>query len=232
MAKDIYNNSEYMDKNPSWHVEHSAWKADQVKKIINQNNLTLNKVIEVGCGAGEILVNLSKDYPNRKFIGYEISKEIFAIAKNKESENVEFRYGNINDESNYSDLLLCIDVFEHVENYISFLKELKRHSKYHIFHIPLDINILGLFRNRLIKEREAVGHLHYFTVETAIATLKDSGYQVISWNFTDSFSKGGIERPKNLKSKIFRMIQYILFTISPKFLSRTLGGLSIMVLTK
>tara|TARA_Y200000002_G_scaffold316418_1_gene274730 strand:+ start:384 stop:1082 length:699 start_codon:yes stop_codon:yes gene_type:complete len=232
MAEDIYNNSEYMDKNPSWHVEHSAWKADQVKKIINQNDLTLNKIIEVGCGAGEILVNLSKDYPNRKFIGYEISKEIFAIAKNKESENVEFIYGNITDESNYSDLILCIDVFEHVENYLSFLKELKHHSKYHIFHIPLDINVLGLFRNRLIKERISVGHLHYFTFETAIATLEDCGYQIVDWNFTDSFYKGGLEHPSNIKSKILRYFQGLIYSISPKLLSKTLGGLSLIVLTK
>ena len=40
---------------------------------------------------------------------------------------------------NYYDLILCIDVFEHVEDYIGFLKTLKNKSKYHIFNIPLDM---------------------------------------------------------------------------------------------
>ena len=231
MADDIYNNYEYMQKNPTWHSEHSNWKAKQIEKILEQNNTSGDNVFEVGCGAGEILLSLSKTYPNKKFTGYEVSKNIFEVAKDKENECVKFKHVDITKTPDYSDILLCIDVFEHVENYINFLKELKSHSKKHVFHIPLDINVLGMFRNRLIKERKAVGHLHYFTIETALATLEDCGYQIIDWNFTDSFSKGGIERPIDLKSKILRMIQSILFIISPKFLSKTLGGLSLIVLT-
>ncbi len=231
MADDIYNNFEYMQKNPTWHSEHSNWKAKQIEKILEQNNTSGDNVFEVGCGAGEILLSLSKTYPNKKFTGYEVSKNIFEVAKHKENECVKFKHVDISKTSDYSDILLCIDVFEHVENYINFLKELKSHSKKHVFHIPLDINVLGIFRNKLIKERKAVGHLHYFTIETALATLEDCGYQIIDWNFTDSFSKGGIERPIDLKSKILRMIQSILFIISPKFLSKTLGGLSLIVLT-
>ena len=84
----------------------------------------------------------------------------------------------------------------------------------------------------MIKERKAVGHLHYFTKETALSTLEDLGYQIIDWNYTDSFHKGGIVVNENLKSKLFYSVQFIINLISPRLLSRTLGGLSLLVLTK
>ena len=229
--KNIYNNLEYKSKNPTWHSEHSFWKANNIKKLLKKNNIEISKVCEVGCGAGEILVSLSKYFKKTYFFGYEISKDIFKTAKKKENSRLKFKLGNIPKAKKY-DLLLCIDVFEHVEDYMGFLREIKNRGKYHIFHIPLDINAFGLFRNRLIKERKAVGHLHYFTKETALSTLEDLGYQIIDWNYTDSFHKGGIVVNENLKSKLFYSAQFIINLISPRLLSRTLGGLSLLVLTK
>lgn len=69
-----------------------------------------------------------------------------------------------------------MDVFEHVDDYLGFLKLCKNKTKNTIFHIPLDISAQGILRNKLIAARKSVSHLHYFMKETAIATLIDSGY--------------------------------------------------------
>jgi len=50
------------------------------------------------------------------------------------------------EEDTYFDSLLCIDVFEHVEDYIGFVKTLKSKATYKIFHIPLDISVLSVIR--------------------------------------------------------------------------------------
>ena len=55
----IYNDGEYKAKNSDWHVADSPWKANQISKIINKNKIVASEICEVGCGAGEILRQLS-----------------------------------------------------------------------------------------------------------------------------------------------------------------------------
>jgi ubiquinone/menaquinone biosynthesis C-methylase UbiE len=54
----IYTNGDYIKKNPTWHVENSAWKAEQILTMLSKHNLTPQTICEVGCGAGEILAQL------------------------------------------------------------------------------------------------------------------------------------------------------------------------------
>ena len=92
-----------------------------------------------------------------------------------------------------------MDVFEHVDDYLGFLKLCKNKAKHTIFHIPLDLSASAILRNRLMAVRKSVGHLHYFMKETALATLVDAGYEII-----DSFyTTGSLELPmKDFKIKI------------------------------
>lgn len=53
----IYDDGTYLTNNPTWHEEDSAWKSQQIMKIIDKNTLSFNTICEVGCGAGEILLN-------------------------------------------------------------------------------------------------------------------------------------------------------------------------------
>ncbi len=79
---DIYEDGTYLDHNPSWHEEDSLWKAGQIQEIIKRNELTPAKTGEVGCGAGEILNQLSFEYGEGvEFYGYEISPQAFALCK-------------------------------------------------------------------------------------------------------------------------------------------------------
>ena len=63
MKTTIYTSGEYAAKNPTYHVEDSAWKAHQILKIIQRNNLQPLSICEVGCGAGEILRQLQSNLP-------------------------------------------------------------------------------------------------------------------------------------------------------------------------
>jgi hypothetical protein len=56
---DIYRDGTYLETFPTWHGEDSVWKAQQIKKILEKNALTPATICEVGCGAGEILKQLS-----------------------------------------------------------------------------------------------------------------------------------------------------------------------------
>jgi hypothetical protein len=58
MSEEMYTQGEYLKKHPTWHVEDSPWKAEQIIKIMERNRLKPNSICEVGCGAGEILNQL------------------------------------------------------------------------------------------------------------------------------------------------------------------------------
>jgi predicted RNA methylase len=227
--KNIYESGEYLEKNSTWHVEDSLWKAHQIHSILSKNKIESKTICEVGCGAGEILKQLSCKLLSVDFCGYELSPQAYELCKTRETKKVQYKNINIFDDNIFFDTLLCIDVFEHVENYIGFIKALKKKADYKIFHIPLDISVLSVLRDAQITARHNVGHLHYFTQATALATLTDAGYKIIDSAFTTSFK----DLPsKSVKSKIAKIPRKILYAISPKLMVKLLGGCSLIVLAK
>ena len=226
-----YGDGDYLSKNKDWHVEDSPWKASQINKIIHRNNLKVQTICEVGCGAGEILnqLSLKDDYKNIEFFGYEISDDAFELCSKRETDNIHFFKEDLLEVQKKYDAILCIDVFEHVENYMGFVRSLREKGDYKIFHIPLDLSVLSLIRGSLIHHRKTVGHLHHFTPDTAVATLMDCGYEIIDSMYTTHFAD---QPTKTWKAKMLKLPRKILYKISPKLMSTLIGGSSLMILAK
>jgi SAM-dependent methyltransferase len=226
----IYSNAEYLANNPTWHVEDSPWKAQKVYDILLRNNLRPSRIAEVGCGAGEILVQLKARLPESSFVGYEMSGQAFELARSRESEGVHFINANMLEEDVHYDTLLCIDVFEHVDDYIGFIKSLRGFADYKIFHIPLDLSVQTVARiEPLLDARRRVGHLHYFTKETALETIRYCGYEVIDTKLTAR----AIDLPyRGLRTNLMRLPRLLVSKIAPDLAARVLGGWSLMVLAR
>jgi len=226
----IYQDGTYLDNNATWHIEDSPWKAKQILKIID--DLELTSICEVGCGAGEILAQLYQQMPQIiQFHGYEISQQAFELCLQRKNKRIHFHLKDFfEDESTFFDLVLAIDVFEHIEDYMGFLRKLKDKGKYKIFHIPLDISVQAVLRSSpILKARESVGHIHYFTKETALATLRDSGYEIMAYFYTH----GALELPnQDLKTSLFNLPRKLMFLLNKDWAVRILGGFSLMVLAK
>ncbi|MBT3304635.1 methyltransferase domain-containing protein [Candidatus Woesearchaeota archaeon] len=232
MIKELYPSEAYLKNNPSWHSKDSYWKAKQIIKIIKKNNQTYDSICEVGCGAGEILIQLQKSMHKKcDFRGYEISPAAYKICKEKENEKINFKFKDILLEENVTfELMLIIDVIEHLEDYANFLEKTKTKSKHKIFHIPLEMNALSILRKQaLLTKRKKVGHIHFFTKELAIQTLKDCGYEILDYFYT----AGGVElKSKSIRNNLLRLPRKILFAINKDFCVRLLGGYSLLVLAK
>ena len=224
-------NCEYYKNNPNWHVEDSPWKARQINKILSRNPIHPNSIAEVGCGAGEILNQLRLSMPNDvSFTGFDISSDAIRLAKQREKERLEFKHENFLETNARFDLLLIIDVLEHVEDYLGFLKLCKSKAKYTIFHIPLDLSVHAVLRKTMMHKRKSIGHLHYFMKETAIATLIDSGYDILDFFYTTrSFD---VWPRKTLKSNIAFLLNKIIDKINRDIAAKIFGGYSLLVLTK
>jgi cyclopropane fatty-acyl-phospholipid synthase-like methyltransferase len=230
----IYEDGQYGANNPGWHAEDSPWKAGHVARLLKAHQITPLRLCEVGCGAGEILVNLAREYPApSQFTGFEISPQAYEICRAKTTDRLQFSSTNPFDLQPSSaepfDVALAIDVFEHVEDYFGFLRQMRGLAKYKVFHIPLDLSVQTVLRGTpLRKVREIVGHIHFFTKETALASLTHAGYRVVDWRYTAN----SLELPnRGWKANLGRLPRHLLSAFSLDLSVRVMGGYSILVLT-
>ncbi len=226
-------NSKYLDANPTWHAEDSFWKATQILKLMDRNKLKPRSIVEIGCGAGEILNQLQQRISDKNidFTGYEIAPDAFKLAKTREKEKLHFFQEDILQNDDTYDLLLMIDVFEHVEDYIGFVRKCNTKATYKIYHIPLDMSIWSIFTNYPASARKQVGHLHYFMKDTAMATLTDAGQEIIDWFYTP----GAFEinnKGLSFSGKVIQLLRRFFYKIKPEFAVKAFGGFSLIVLTK
>ena len=230
----MYTTGEYLEKHPGWHIEDSDWKASKIKEILQRNHIEFRSLVEVGCGAGGVIRKLCDEFshPVRAY-GYDISPQAIPLATELDTKNqVVYKCCDfLKEDTDVFDVLLLIDIFEHVENYLGFLRQIQQRAKYFVFHIPLDMHIQGLLRNKQAVLRERVGHLHYFSKETALLTLRDSGYEVIDWFYT----REALEKPREeltWKRRIGNLPRRVLFPPFPDLTVKLFGGFSLIVLAK
>lgn len=230
--KDIYNDSTYLQKNPSWGSEDSPFKAGKIIELLKRNPDVPHKTVcEVGCGSGEVLVQLSSGLKDvTHFYGFDISKDAMSIAKQKETATLTFELKDFTQskDNNSYDLILVLDVIEHVEDYFKFLRSIAAKSRYTIFQIPLDICVWTLFReNILLESKERVGHIHNFTEDVILSILADNGFRILDKMYLEP-----IFECKTFKQKIVRLIHRVLFRIAPRSCSKIMGSCTINVLTE
>jgi 2-polyprenyl-3-methyl-5-hydroxy-6-metoxy-1,4-benzoquinol methylase len=131
---DRYTNSDYLNKNPTWDSEDAPWKANLILDILNEHNMHPSKVCEVGCGSGAVLSFLSHSLNDSDFIGYDISNSLHKFWDKLSGERIKFVFGDFNKINNeYYDLLLLLDVVEHIQDPFNFLTTIINSSKKFIF---------------------------------------------------------------------------------------------------
>ena len=228
----IYQNGSYLRMNPSWHLEESPFKVRQIRRMLKEQKIAPQTICDVGCGAGLVLQELQPYLPSSCVCwGYDVSPDAIGICKRRENENLHFALCDIrkSDGEVFFDLLLMLDVFEHVEDYMGLLRAVKSKARQKLFHIPLDLSVQAVMRkNGLLLRRDHFAHLHYFTKETALRTLIDVGYKIIAHFYTPRC----IELGDLPIQKMLRIPRRLCFSVSPELTVRVLGGYSLMVLAE
>lgn len=229
-TSNLYTGLGYLESNPRWHEEDSSWKAMQVARLLADFGIRPASVVDVGCGAGGVLQSLRPHVPDEcTLTGYDISP--VAIARCRGKENGRLSYVNadyLSLEVVPSDVILALDVVEHIEDYFSFLRALRSRGRHFVFHIPLDLHVSSVMRIQpLLEARRRVGHIHYFCRETALAVLLEAGYTPIAERYT----AGSLELTSaSRRSALLRLPRRALFRIAPHAAVRWLGGFSLLVL--
>jgi len=227
-----YLDGSYAEGNPEWHQGDSAWKAERIFEIIGRNGLKFSTVCDLGCGAGEVLACLQRKLGiDVACVGYEPSPQAFSIAQAKAATQLSFFNKSFPEKKTHFDVILLVDVIEHLDDYIGYLRNIYPHADYFILHIPLDLSVLSVLRDwPIMKRRRGVGHLHYFTKSTALASLEDLGFTILDYFYTE------IRRPaeENFKTTLLRRFPLsCFFALGLRDLGiRIFGEHSLMVLAQ
>jgi hypothetical protein len=228
----IYTDGNYLKNNPTWDVEDAPWKADLIFRMLQKNRIEPGTLCEIGCGCGEILRQLQLKMPvSVKFTGYEISPQAYELCTQRSNERLCFELKTYCDESDNScDLILLIDLIEHLEDYFRFLREIKGKSQFILLHIPLEMFVLAvLYPQFLLGQRKKVGHLHYFSKDNALQMLRDLGYEIIDFSYTAGYT---LNRHSGIRETLLNVPRKILYPLAQDFTVHGFGGYSLLVLVR
>jgi len=232
-SNEMYTSNAYLKNNPTWDDEGTSWKAGIIHGLLQMNEITPQTIVEVGCGAGGILRELANIDPSIQSLkGYDISSSAISLASNKRKERVDYYHSDfINSNDSGGDVLLVIDVIEHIDDYYGFLNKLKNRSTHVVFHIPLDLSCRNILKpHTLLLQRNLVGHIHYFTKEIVEWALKDTGFTIVDWMYTKPAIDN--DRASSIKSAIKKTLRKISFAINKDWNVKVWGGYSMMILAK
>ena len=125
------------------------WFIKALKKTINTLNITENsRILDIGCGTGNLLYLLERENKNLELYGIDISEKMLNIAKNKlknsklsiqSAEDIDFK-----DDS--FDFVFSTEAFHHYSNYNQIMKNIYRILKKQGKLIVLDVDF-GFFLN-------------------------------------------------------------------------------------
>lgn len=221
----VYVDGRYEAAHPDWHASDSNWKAERVLALVEEGGLRPADVCEVGCGVGGIVAEVAErlGVPGS---GYDISPGAIERARELHPE-IAFTVGSLPDRRH--DLVLVMDVVEHVEDPYGFVAALRGIAQAAVFNFPLDLSVQTVLRPRqLDRIRAQSDHLHFFTKETALATIRSGGFEIESYRFAPAFelAKGRI------KATVAHVPRRLGFRLSPGWTARTIGGCCLFVLAR
>jgi SAM-dependent methyltransferase len=228
--EDRYVDGSYLASNPAWDSADAAWKAQRIIEILDAAQLIPGSICDVGCGSGDVLARLRQRFPDAALTGFDISPQLSAFWDRH--SNLNLRRGNFHEiNTEVFDVLLMLDVFEHVPDPFAFLAQSRRHARNFVFHIPLDLSAVSVARGSpLMKVRRSVGHLHFYTKDLALETLRDCGYTIVDARYTNAAST--LLTHHTLLTRLAALPRTILRALSPDLNARVLGGDTLMVLAR
>jgi len=193
--KSIYNDDTYRDLHPSWHTEDSFWKANQLLKVFPQELVSGSiRVADLGCGTGGILSNFCKILEETETAsvisadGFDISEYALDNARRTFPE-YNFIKADITriELSQKYDIVLLIDVIEHLDNPETILDIAKKCADFILLHIPLEDNWYVNFHLKRENIQKQAGHLHFFNRNSAFNLLSKTGLNIRKYAFTPGF---------------------------------------------
>lgn len=224
-----YLGGDYLAKNPTWDVQDSPWKARKVHEILAVNGVQPASLVDVGCGAGKVLMALRQAYPSARLTGFDIAPDAERFWAAPRADDIELSVGDFTAVTGPRyDVLLALDVLEHLQDPYSFLSRLRGRAGHYVFHVPLDLSALSVLRESpLLYVHDKVGHLHFYTRDLALTLFHDCGYRVVDAQYTGA----AFTAPQRTwQARLAALPRRLVFAVNRDWGARLLGGETLIVL--
>jgi SAM-dependent methyltransferase len=220
-------------RDPRRHSEDAKFKADSFLrlflKVAHPADTRVHSYVDVGCGSGDVIKMVASGLRNAGFElarvkGYDVSPH----AGNISNDEFEFISGDFCQSNERADLVTLFDVFEHVPDPVSFIRQVAQRCSIIGFHIPLDNSLNVAMRDVFRAKLKDPGHLVFMDTVSALNILAFSGLRVVAYDYTFGFlSPSG---QKSIMAKLVLPIRALLSKFNPWLLSKTIGGASLVVI--
>ena len=171
----IYNNR-YKSHNDSYSYSGGIkWAFSLIKDIIKYcDKKDIENILDIGCGEGSKSFILANYFSNAKVLGIDFTDEGIKKANNNYSEvnNLYFKKADIFEiQTEKYDMVSCLDVLEHIEDWQIVLKNICNISnKYILISVPT---------GRMRDYEKYVGHLRNFKKGEIENFVANNGFKKI-----------------------------------------------------
>jgi SAM-dependent methyltransferase len=241
----FYATDEYLRRNPSLHEEDSPWKIQRVMPLVELfvklHGSKSVRILDVGGGAGLILQAIGEKLKyNHGVVVLKYAMDLSPLMLTRQKRNNPDLQATFNVDlcknsldNKFADLVLMIDVVEHIPDSDKALNEISRIGKFAILNIPLEKNVIefiwnvmsnGTFRRSKIA---SVGHIHTYTYASALKQINRRCGSMFVYYLTDPKPW-----PTDYKNRIRDYAVARMFKLSPKISSLLFGASYLMVLVK
>mgnify|MGYP000261650339 CR=1 FL=1 len=176
----IYQDGTYIQNNPSLHEEDSEYKLGYICTLLEELCFEGEsvRVLDVGGGSGVLAAQVCRFLAARGVLvecyAFDLSEDMLARQKANNPFMVlaTSDFELIRNRGEYHCALL-IDVIEHIPDNDSFADEVNYLSKYVLYNIPIERNLLDWLRNvymcgqYYVLQTISLGHVHFFSVSSA-----------------------------------------------------------------
>ena len=169
------------EKHAAWRELGARGKADHVVSLVSSAGLSAGSVVEIGCGDGALLAELSGRGFGESLTGFEISAAALELARARAVPRVAalevFDGLSLPVADGAFDLGVLSHVLEHVPEPLPLLREAARACRALVVEVPLERNASG---GRVVKrsESEAIGHVTALDRAAVRALVDQAGLRV------------------------------------------------------
>lgn len=173
---------------PFSHIDRSDNKISQIKRVLPSDFRAVS-LLDVGCNAAVVTSGVAEHVGARIVHGIDPSDlAVIAARKNlakfEQSSVFQVDFGQFETRYVY-DLLMFIDVLEHLEDPVGTLRRASEITSYSIVRVPLEGSIINRFsrgflgRNFYKIMERRYGHIQHFNPDSIRQTIYDGGFDVI-----------------------------------------------------